>query len=185
MPAENRASLASLAKAAVVVLAMAGNDAAFSELVNRRQSTIRNLLRRLSGNRAMADDLAQQTFLQAWKNIRSIRSAEAIGGWLRQIAVHTWLQEARKSQVSTVPLDEAQHLPDQDVGSSATRIDLDRALAKLKDAERTCIVLSYNEGLSHGEIAEVTGWPLGTVKSHVSLGAERMRELLAGYGKQQ
>lgn len=166
----------------MVVLAMAGNDAAFSELVTRRQSTIRNLLHRLSGNRALADDLAQQTFLQAWKNISTVRSAEAFGGWLRQIAVHTWLQEARKAKMATVPLEEAQLLPAEGVRSPAQKIDLDRTLAKLKDTERLCIVLSYNEGLSHGEIAEVTGWPLGTVKSHVSRGAEHMRELLAGYG---
>jgi len=86
---------------------MAGNDDAFSELVTRRQSTIRNLLHRLSGNRALANDLAQQTFLQAWKNIRTVRSADAFGGWLRQIAVHTWLQEARKTKMATVPLEEA------------------------------------------------------------------------------
>ena len=102
MPSESRVTLVTLSESAVVTLAMAGNDAAFSELVARRQNMVRNLLRRLSHDKASADDLAQQAFVQAWKNIRSLRSAEAFGGWLRRIVVHTWLQEARKSQVQTV-----------------------------------------------------------------------------------
>ena len=174
--------LASLAEAAVVLLAMAGNDAAFSEIVTRRQSWLRNLLRRLAGNAALADDLAQQAFVQAWKSIRTLKSAEAFAGWLRQIAVNCWLQDVRKNKPTMVGLDDVQHLPTTGVGSETARVDLDRALAQLKESERLCIVLSYNEGLSHGEIAAMTNMPLGTVKSHVARGAERMRELLAAYG---
>lgn len=177
-----RTSFGGLAESAVVLLAMAGNDAAFGEVVARRQSWMRNLLRRLAGNAALADDLAQQTFVQAWKSIRTLRNAEAFGGWLRQIAVNCWLAEVRKIKAATVPLEDAQHLASPGVGSEAARIDLDRALASLKENERLCLVLSYNEGLSHGEIAALTDLPLGTVKSHVARGAERMRELLAAYG---
>ncbi len=179
---DTRTSFASLAESAVVILAMAGNDDAFGEVVARRQSWMRNLLRRLSGNAALADDLAQQAFVLAWKSIKTLRNPEAFAGWLRQIAVNCWLAEARKGQAATVSLEEAQHLSAPNVGSGAARIDLDRALASLKENERLCIVLSYNEGLSHGEIAETTGMPLGTVKSHVARGAERMRELLSAYG---
>ena len=53
------------------------------------------------------------------------------------------------------------------------RLDLERALEKLNPAQRLCVVLSYGEGLSHGEIAETTGWPLGTVKSHLARGGAR------------
>lgn len=62
---DNRTSFTSFAESAVVILAMAGNDGAFGEVVARRQSWMRNLLRRLSGNAALADDLAQQAFVQA------------------------------------------------------------------------------------------------------------------------
>ena len=165
-----------------MILAMAGNDAAFSEVVARRQSWLRNLLRRLSGNTALADDLAQQAFVQAWKRISTLKSADAFAGWLRQIAVNCWLQHVRKNSAATVGLEDVEHLPAVSVNSEGARIDLDRALAQLKENERLCIVLSYNEGLSHGEIAALTGMPLGTVKSHVARGAERMRELLAVYG---
>ena len=179
---QSRTSLANLAEAAVVLLAMAGNDTAFSEIVARRHIWLRNLLRRLSGNAALADDLAQQAFVQAWKSIRTLKSAEAFAGWLRQIAVNCWLQEVRKTKAATVGLEDVQHLPAAGVGSESVQIDLDRALALLKENERLCIVLSYNEGLSHGEIAALADMPLGTVKSHVARGAERMRELLSAYG---
>ena len=179
---ENRISFATLAESAVVVLAMAGNDAAFGELVTRRQSWLRNLQRRLCGNAALADDLAQMAFLQAWKNIRNLRTAEAFAGWLRQIAVNTWLAEVRKVTAQSVPLEDAQHLTAPGVASDGARIDLNRALAHLNENERLAVVLSYSEGLSHGEIASVTGWPLGMVKSHVARGAERMRQQLSAYG---
>jgi RNA polymerase sigma-70 factor (ECF subfamily) len=57
-------------------------------------------------------------------------------------------------------------------------LDLDRVLARLKPAERICVVLCHAEGMSHAEIAAMTGWPLGTVKSHVTRGATQLRALL-------
>jgi DNA-directed RNA polymerase specialized sigma24 family protein len=65
-------ALGSASEAAVVALAMSGNDAAFGELVRRRQSATRNLLRRLTRDPALADDLAQQAFVAAWKSIRNL-----------------------------------------------------------------------------------------------------------------
>jgi RNA polymerase sigma-70 factor (ECF subfamily) len=60
-------------------------------------------------------------------------------------------------------------------------MDLDAALASLPRHARLCVVLAYDEGLSHPEIAALTGMPIGTVKSHISRGAARLRELLAEY----
>jgi len=60
-------------------------------------------------------------------------------------------------------------------------IDLDRALAALSEHVRLCIVLSYNEGMTHGEIADLTGMPLGTVKSHIRRGTQRLQEFLSAY----
>jgi DNA-directed RNA polymerase specialized sigma24 family protein len=67
------------------------------------------------------------------------------------------------------------------IPSAAEELDLDRALARLACDERLCIVLAYNEGLSHGEISAATALPLGTVKSHIRRGAERLRVLLDAY----
>lgn len=60
-------------------------------------------------------------------------------------------------------------------------MDLDRALAELPGLERLCVVLSYHEGMSHREIAATLDLPLGTVKSHVRRGAQRLRQLLSAY----
>ena len=69
-----------------------------------------------------------------------------------------------------------------ELGSAATEsLDLDRALARLSPEERLCVVLAYNEGLSHGEISAATGMPLGTVKSHIRRGAHNLRTLLDAY----
>lgn len=64
---------------------------------------------------------------------------------------------------------------DSDSPDVTRRVDLERALAKLRPPERLCVVLAYAEGMSHGEIARATGMPLGTVKSHISRGAARLR----------
>jgi RNA polymerase sigma-70 factor (ECF subfamily) len=62
--------------------------------------------------------------------------------------------------------------------AAGAKIDLEKALARLSDAERLCVTLNHGEGLSHAEIVEITGLPLGTVKSHVLRGTEKLRRLL-------
>lgn len=158
-----------------MTLAALGDDRAFAELVRRRQSTVRGLLRKLCRDATLADDLAQETFVQAWRTLSQLRSAAAFGGWLKQVAVRVWLQHARRAKLPLDPLDDADDVQAADMTGG---IDLNRALEKLKPAQRLCVVLSYGEGLSHGEIADATGWPLGTVKSHVARGGARLREWL-------
>ncbi len=73
-------------------------------------------------------------------------------------------------------------LPAPDAATSEA-IDLDTALATLPEAVRLCIVLSYHERLSHTEIAELTGLPAGTIKSHIRRGSQKLREVLSAYGE--
>jgi RNA polymerase sigma-70 factor (ECF subfamily) len=101
---DSRAQLAAAAEATVVRLAALGDDAAFAELVRRRQSAIRSLLRRLCGESALSDDLAQQTFMAAWSQLAKLRQPAAFGGWLRQIAVNAWLAHLRREGAVWVPL---------------------------------------------------------------------------------
>jgi RNA polymerase sigma-70 factor (ECF subfamily) len=175
--------LASLDEATVVALARIGDERAFEQLVVRRQSWLRNLLRRLCGNAALADDLAQQTFLLAWRGIGRLRASEAFGAWLKQLAVRVWLDHVRRHD----PLarlhpegDDAveRAVREQPAGSMESSIDLDRALSTLAPHVRLCIVLSYADGMSHSEIVEATGLPLGTVKSHIRRGLEQLRRVL-------
>jgi RNA polymerase sigma factor (sigma-70 family) len=168
-------------EAAVVVLAMNGDDAAFGELVRRRQEAIRNLFRRMTRDPALADDLAQQAFVLAWKSIRTLKAPGAFGAWLRKLAVNCWLQQARVKQ-HEVALDDDVLLEGQAASTAAERLDLDAALATLPPHARLCVVLAYSEGMSHAEISESTAIPLGTVKSHIARGAARLREILRAYG---
>jgi RNA polymerase sigma-70 factor (ECF subfamily) len=179
-PREPRGPLEDAPEQDVVALAMSGDDVAFGELVRRRQKRVRDMLRRLCGNHALADDLAQKTFVQAWRGIRALRDPGAFGGWLKRVAVNAWLAESRRVPA---PIDDdldavlaaADPAPSPERGAGG--IDLERALARLGPAERLCVVLAHGEGMTHAEIAEATGLPLGTVKSHVLRGSDKLRRI--------
>ena len=170
----------------VVGLARTGDRDAFADLVRRRQSWIRNLMRRFSGDATLADDLAQQVFLQAWRTIRHLRQTAKFGAWLKRLAITTWLQHLRKNDALRYAEEFTEEF--EETGSSpqaaaGVAMDLDRALSALSNPVRVCIVLSYHEGQTHGEIAEFTGLPLGTVKSHIRRGTQRLQELLSAYAE--
>jgi RNA polymerase sigma-70 factor (ECF subfamily) len=175
------AALGEAAEAVVVALAMGGDRQAFTELVWRRQSWLRNLLRRLCRDPALADDLAQQVFLKAWRALPQLRAPAAFGGWLRRLAINAWLGEVRAAAPEE-PLSRPEDFEATVFApAAAEQVDLDRALAKLTRTERLCVVLAYSEEMSHGEISAATALPLGTVKSHVRRGAQRLRVLLRAY----
>jgi RNA polymerase sigma factor (sigma-70 family) len=172
-------SLANHAEAVLVIAARLGDMRAFGELVRRRHSHLRNVLRRLCHDRNLADDLAQETFLQAWKQIRALRADAAFASWLRRIAVTIWLQHVRRAErFVELELDE---LNAEQPATLSEQLDLDTALQQLPSAARLCIVLSYCEGMSHGEIAALTKIPLGTVKTNINRGVSRLRALLSTY----
>ena len=166
----------------VVALATGGDDGAFAELVRRRQKRVRDLLRRLCGDHALADDLAQKVFVRAWRGIGALRDPGAFGGWLKRVAVSTWLDEARRAP-APIDDDERAFLAAADPSPSPQRVagglDLERALARLGPAERMCVVLAHGEGMTHAEIAEASHLPLGTVKSHVLRGTEKLKRICA------
>jgi RNA polymerase sigma factor (sigma-70 family) len=167
----------------VVACAIAGDDTAYGELVRRRQAPIRQLLRRLCRDPALADDLSQQAFLQAWRNIHTLKSAAAFNGWLRKVAVNVWLQRLR-SERPMASLEDLSRAADEPTSATAIvteQMDLDGALATLQPVVRLCLTLAYAERMSHKEICKATHLPLGTVKSHISRGAARLRQLLGAY----
>ncbi|MGI9234807.1 MAG: RNA polymerase sigma factor [Woeseiaceae bacterium] len=167
-------------EALVVSLASKGDRAAFAELVRRRQTWIRTLLRRCSGDLALADDLSQQVFLQAWRKIRQLRDVDKFGAWLKQMAINEWLQHKRKSDaLRDAQSDERVVMPQLD--KTSIGMDLDRAMSLLPGPVSMCIALSYHERLTHDEIAGLTGMQLGTVKSHIRRGSQQLRELLSAY----
>lgn len=153
-----------------------GNEAAFAELVRRHQARVRGMARRLTGTPADGDDIAQATFLTAWRKIATY-SGGNFGAWLCKICYREFLQARRKRTEETGHTDEGQ-IPDLDTSAALAgdRIDLARALSTLPDQQRICVVMCVAAGLSHREICDATGWPLGTIKSHVSRGVAALRQ---------
>jgi len=174
-------SLAQASEASLIIASQARDQGAFGELVKRRQGWARALLRRMCNNHAEADDLAQEAFIKAWDNIRNLENPAAFPGWFRRIAVTTFLMAKRRQKAVFEVIDDASPLASEEStpeAAASAKIDLEKALANLSDAERLCVTLNHGEGLSHSEIVDMTGLPLGTVKSHVLRGTDKLRRLL-------
>ncbi|HET7511464.1 MAG TPA: sigma-70 family RNA polymerase sigma factor [Chthoniobacterales bacterium] len=156
---------------------------AFAELVRNHQSAVRGLLRQLTrSDVGLADDLAQETFLRAYKNLRSFRGEAKFSTWLYRIAYNCFREDARKRK-ELVGLDETQLEGEQDPQTvdPALRHDLMQALQLLPLHERSAIVLCCQNGLSHDEAARVLEIPLGTVKTNVLRGREKLKKILAAW----
>lgn len=156
---------------------------AFGELVRRHQSSIRGLLRQLTRNDlALADDLAQEAFVRAYKNIRSFRREARFSTWLYRIAYNCFREDARRRK-ELVGIDEArwQNELDPQTVDAGLRHDIMQALNLLPLHERTAVVLCCQNGLSHDEAARVLDIPLGTVKTNVLRGREKLKRTLAAW----
>jgi RNA polymerase sigma-70 factor (ECF subfamily) len=163
----------------LVTRVTSSNDqAAFQLLVERHQSAIRGFLRRLaSGDHGLADDLAQDTFLLAYRKMHTLKSGSSVSSWLHTIAYRQFLQFTRKharQQVMAEPPEQS-HDPRQSVDAE---ILVNRLMAYVTDEERACLTLAYSEGMSHPEIGKITGLPLGTVKSHIQRGKHKLQRWL-------
>lgn len=160
------------------------DHAAFGELVHRHQSAVRNFLRHLSGgNVALADDLAQDTFLFAFRHLARFRGDSRFVTWLLGIAHNLWRNARRRER--TVALEE-HHLAALEPSASPAagsewRADLSQALRGLSEDERTALHLCFTQGHTHAEAAAALGWPLGTVKTHVNRAKEKLRHSLASW----
>jgi RNA polymerase sigma factor (sigma-70 family) len=158
--------------------ARSGDTAAFAALVRLFQSRLRGFLLRLTrGDRALADDLAQETFLEAWRKAAQFRGEGSFGGWLTRIAYTRYLMESRRRKLE--PLDEDADIvgPGDSMGRDM-RFDLERALARLSLPERAALTLCYALGHSNDEAAEILDIPLGTLKSHVLRGRRKLQTML-------
>ena len=167
---------------------------AFSELVRRHQSSVRATLRRLtSGNHALADDLAQETFMLAYRNLKSFRQEAQFSTWLYRIATNAYLADARKRKEELLgdrDGDVARDEDDDDDPAPATgdhargaalKLDMERALAVLSEGERAAIVQCYHNDLSHEEAAYVLNCPVGTVKTHILRAKKKLASQLAAW----
>jgi RNA polymerase sigma-70 factor (ECF subfamily) len=158
---------------------------AFAEIVRRYQATVRRLARRLAcGDHAMADDVAQETFLRAYRGIHTFDGRARLSTWLCAIAYRVFLAEAeRASRARPTPEDDepVTHSATNDTAHPALRPDIERALGRLRPCEREAIALTFGQDLSQNEAARILGCPLGTLKANVSRGLEKLERALAAW----
>ncbi len=160
--------------------ARTGSADAFGRLVQMHQQALRAFLRRLCGNAADADDLAQETFVFAWEHIARFDPARPLKPWLFGIGwrkyrerKRSWLRLLRREGLAAP--EEASFAPDP-----GTRLDLVKAAQSLPPEQRAAVLLCLGAQFTHAEAAEALALPLGTVKSHVARGREKLAVSLGG-----
>jgi len=190
--------LQSLGDREVVTLAKAGKEAAYRELLRRYERPVFSLIYRMVRNRALAEDLAQETFIKVLNALESYRPEYKFSSWVFKIANNAAIDQLRRREVDTLSLDGApdartadeveatalqavdrQESPLAELESRELGSQIELAVGKLRPEYRTAILLRHVEGRSYEEIAEVMDLPLGTVKTYIHRARLELREFLA------
>ena len=182
----------------MVAWAKEGHEAAFRELIRRYERPVFALVYRMVRDRALAEDLAQETFIKVLNALARYNPDYKFSSWIFKIANNAAIDHLRKKDLDTLSLDGA---PDADTPDAvkATQLQIgtggespldevaskelggaiERAIAKLRPEYRACILLRFVEGYSYEEIADVMEIPLGTVKTYIHRARNELREHLA------
>jgi len=168
----------------LVTRAQSGDRNAFSELVRAHAQGVLHVIYRMCGDMHVAEDAAQETFIQAWLRLGSYRPGTSLRNWLYRIAVNTAIDMLRKEKRILPGAVEDLRLVDPGLGPEALvakseRVETVReAVLALPDASRAVLVLREYEGLSYREIAEALDIPVGTVMSRLNYARTLLRECL-------
>jgi RNA polymerase sigma-70 factor (ECF subfamily) len=164
---------------ALVAQAKAGSAGAFARLVERHQQPLRAFLRRACSDWALADDLAQETFLAAWSGIGALKAGASVRAWLCGIGYRKHLT-ALRTRVRERAREQAYETerPPPAAAMTDDRLALEAAMSELPAEQRACVALCLAADFSHAEAAEALRLPLGTVKSHVTRGRARLLSAL-------
>jgi RNA polymerase sigma-70 factor (ECF subfamily) len=162
--------------------AQRGNRGAFSELVRLHRIGVINVVYRMCGDAQLAEDMAQEAFLRAWKNLHSYKPKSPFKNWLYRIATNAALDEIRREH-ETVALENVQlHSRELSPETAFAQKEVDQrvqqAVLELPPASRAVLVLREYEGFSYKEIAESLGIPLGTVMSRLNYARSTLRQRL-------
>jgi RNA polymerase sigma-70 factor (ECF subfamily) len=165
-----------------------GDGRAFERLLDRYERRVFNLaLRLLAGSMPDAEDATQDIFLEVHRALPRFRGDARLDTWIHRIAVNVCLQRRRKRVLPTAELPDTD-LPDPSAGDpfqSAAQGELRQillvAMDHLPEPQRDVVFLHGMQGLTYTEVAEALQCPVGTVKSRLSTGFKRLRELLGGY----
>jgi RNA polymerase sigma-70 factor (ECF subfamily) len=168
------------ADAALLSAICDGSERAFGQLIDRHQHGLRAFLRRLA-SMADADDIAQETFLAAWTHADTYRGGASVRSWLFAIAWRKAKDSHRRrfrQRQRDARYHEAQSAADSGGLTADDRISVLQALASLPLEQRAALTLCLANDFTHSEAADALRMPLGTVKSHVLRGRERLRMAL-------
>jgi RNA polymerase sigma-70 factor (ECF subfamily) len=184
--------------AELVASALRGREEACRELVKRFERPVYTLLLRMVQNSATAEDLAQEVFVKAFRRLDSYDPQWKLSSWLFKIAHNTAIDHLRRGVPETVPIagggDEGEGslaavLSDPTAESplaAAQRRDLarslERAIARLRPEYRQAVLMFYVQGASYQEICDVSGLPLGTVKTNLHRARKELAALMTGAG---
>ena len=167
------------------------DSSAFQVLYERHAPIVYNLLICMVRNQSVAEELLQDTFWQIWQKAEQYSGRGAGIAWIHQIARHKALDQIRGQKARPAILTEdletlewalPQHEPsaESEFEQNWTRQQVRQALEHIPREQRICLELAYFEGLSHHEIAEQSNTPLGTIKTRIRIGMEKLeRELLS------
>ena len=181
---------------ALAAEARGGSEEAFALLVERYQRPVYSLLFRMVRSQELAEDVAQEAFVKAWRALARFDETRKFSSWLFKIAHNTALDHLRRQGLDTLSLDapigedeSAPALPeDPRAENPLARLEardsgraLEQAIARIRPQYREILLLRFQQELSYEEIADLLGVPLGTVKIHIFRGraalAREMREL--------
>ncbi len=164
--------------------------------MERYQRPVFSLVVRMVRDAALAEDLAQDSFLKAYRALPSFDVGRKFSSWLFKIAHNTTIDHLRRSGLDTEPLEDAgegrsrsETLEDSSIRSphdlatsSSLGVALERAIATLRPEYRSVVLLRFVHGHAYQEVAEITGLPLGTVKTHLHRARKELAELLRDQG---
>ena len=168
----------------LVTRAQNGDRNAFSELVRTHAQGVLNVIYRMCGDMQVAEDAAQETFIQAWLRLPSYRPRASLRNWLYRIAVNMAIDMLRKEKrilpgaVEDLNLTDSRPGPEALAASSERTKMVQEAVLALPEASRAVLVLREYEGLSYQEIADALDIPVGTVMSRLNYARKLLREKL-------
>ena len=180
--------LETVGEARIVAQALAGSQSAFEQIVRRYQRPIISLIARMTGDRALAEDLAQETFVKAFRSLAAFDTTRRLSSWLFRIAHNTTIDALRRSRPPQVHIEnvvsaaDAPDDPPDPVERQELGHALDAALDTLRPDQRAAIVLRYENGLSFDEIGTILGVPEVTARSHVHRARKELARLLTASG---
>lgn len=165
--------------------AQQGDRNAYSELIRMHAQGVQRVVYRMCGDQDLAEDAAQDTFIQAWLKLSSYKPDSSLRNWLYRIAVNTTIDTLRREKrilpddVDELPLADTEFGPETAYIHAERTAAVHKAIAALPDASRAVLILREYEDLSYREIAETLDIPLGTVMSRLSYARKLLKEELA------